>query len=48
MNTIEKQSKYNMNRQEEYLGIQTDAEESKKKGSGVGLIMNKKQKKHLS
>ena len=47
-NITEKQSKYNMNRQEEYLGIWTDAEESKKKGSGVGLIMNKKQEKHLS
>ena len=42
MNTTEKQSKYNMNRQEESLEIWTDAEESKKKSSGVGLIMNKK------
>ena len=42
MNTTEKQSKYNMNRQEEYQGIWTDIEESKKKGSEVSLIMNRK------
>ena len=48
MNITEKQSKYNMNRQEEYLEIWTDAEESKKKGSEVGLIMNKKWEKYLS
>jgi hypothetical protein len=37
-----------MNRQEEYLWIWTDAEENKKKGSGVGIIMSKKWEKHLS
>ena len=37
-----------MKKQENYIGIWTDAEEKKKKGSGVGLIMNKKWEKHLS
>ena len=48
MNITEKQNKSSINRQEDYIGIQTDTEENKKKGSGVGLIMNKKQEKYLS
>ena len=31
-----------MSKQNSYLGIWTDAEEDKKKGSGVGLLINKK------
>ena len=47
-NTTERQNKFSMNRQVDYVGIWADTEENKKKGSGVGLIMNKKWKKHLS
>jgi len=47
-NTTERQNKFSMNRQVDYVGIWADAEENKKKGSGVGLIMNKKWEKHLS
>jgi len=47
-NTTERQNRFSMSRQEEYSGIWSDAEENKKKGSGVGLIMNKKWEKHLS
>ena len=42
MNTTERQNKFSMNRQVDYVGIWADAEENKKKGSGVDLIMNKK------
>ena len=45
-NTTERQNRFRMSRQEEYLGIWSDAEENKKKGLGVGLIMNKKWEKH--
>ena len=48
MNTTERQNKFSMNRQVDYVEIWADAEENKIKGSEVGLIMNKKQKKHLS
>ena len=41
-NTTERQNRFSMSRQEEYSGVWSDAEENKKKGSGVGLIMNKK------
>src|SRR5437868_5490897 len=47
-NMTERQNKFSMNRQVDYVGIWADAEENKKKGSGVGLIMNKKWEKHLS
>ena len=41
-NTTERQSKFSINRQEEYLGIWIDTKENKKKGSKVNLIMNRK------
>ena len=41
-NTTERQNHFSMNNQKEYKGIWTDAEENKKKGSGVGLLMNRK------
>jgi exonuclease III len=47
-NITGRHANYSMRKQENFLGIWTDAEENKKKGSGVGLIMNKKWEKHLS
>jgi exonuclease III/ribonuclease HI len=47
-NTTERQNNFSLNKQEDFLGIWTDAEENKKKGSGVGLIIKKKWEKHLS
>ena len=47
-NTTEIQNRHRLKNQNDYLGIWTNAEENKKKGSGIGLIMNKKWEKHLS
>ena len=41
-NTTEKQNKFNTKKQEEFFGVWSDAEYNKKKGSGVGLLINKK------
>ena len=40
-NTSERQNRFSMSKQNSYLGIWTDAEEDKKKGLGVGLLINK-------
>ena len=47
-NTTERQNKLYMSRQKEYLEVWTNAVENKKKGSRVGLVINKKWEKHLS
>ena len=47
-NTIKRQNYFSINKQKEYKGIQIYAEENKKKGSGVSLLINRKQEKHLS
>ena len=41
-NTTERQNKFNISKQEEFVGIWSDAETNKKKGSGVGLLINRK------
>ena len=41
-NISERQNRCSMSKQNSYLGIWTDTEEDKKKGSGVGLLINKK------
>ena len=41
-NTTERQNKFNTKKQEEFFGVWSDAEYNKKKGSGVGLLINKK------
>jgi len=47
-NTTGRQNIFNLKNQDNYLGILSDAEENKKKVSGVGLILCKKWEKHLS
>ena len=41
-NTMERQNKFNISKQEEFVGIWSDAETNKKKGSRVGLLINRK------
>ena len=41
-NILGRQNNYNLKDQDKYLGIWSDAEESKKKRSEVSLVMSKK------
>ena len=47
-NTMERQNKFNMKKQKDFFRVWTDSEEKKKKGSGVGLLINNKWERHLS
>ena len=41
-NTTERQNKFNISKQEEFVGIWSVAKTNKKKDSGVGLLINRK------